>query len=121
MISGHKSPTFKILLFGRVTTFEVARPNVKPAVRRAAEVENTIKDPIRAVRNGAKISNAGSKVIIVVAAAESAFHISSIESRKALFSATQLGGRKLSSSRKALPINDAMHTNSITINIMHKT
>lgn len=64
------------MLFGKVMTFVVARPNVKPAVTRAAVVENTINELMRAVRNGAKTSNAGSKVMSVEAAAESAFVIS---------------------------------------------
>lgn len=33
--------------------FEVARPIVNPAVSKVAEVENTINELMRAVRNGA--------------------------------------------------------------------
>lgn len=65
-------------------TFEVARPNVKLAVRIAADVENAIKELIRAVRNGAKTNNAGSKVMSVEAAAESAFDNSLDDLRNSL-------------------------------------
>lgn len=53
----------------------MARPNVKADVRIAADVENIIKELIRAVGNGENASNAGRKVIRVLAAAE--FAISS--------------------------------------------
>lgn len=84
-----------ILFRGSVQIFEVARPNVKPEVRRAADVEYTIKQLIRAVGNGAKASNAGSKAIRVVAADESTLSVSEAEIRRSSFSFRQLGGRNM--------------------------
>lgn len=97
MASVHKSRTLKILLFGSVPTFETARPNVYPAVRSALDVENIIKELMRAVGNGAKFNNAGSKVISVEAAAASAFHISLDALAALLLTARQLVGIMLSS------------------------
>lgn len=80
-------------------TFDTDSPSVYPAVRSAVDVEKTIKELIRAVGNGAKINNAGSKVNSVEAAAASAFHSSLGESTALLLTAKQFFGIMASSWR----------------------
>lgn len=92
VVSIRRSTTLNNLFFGRVMTFAVARPNVKPAVIREAEVENTIKELMLAVGNGPKIRSAGSKVISVEAAAASAFHISPADCSTSSFPSRQSVG-----------------------------
>lgn len=70
MVSVQRSFTLNILFFGWVDTREVGSPNVNADVRIAADVENRINELTSAVGNGARINNAGSMVINVVAVPE---------------------------------------------------
>lgn len=89
-----------ILFRGSVEILEVARPNVKAEVRRAADVEYTIIQLIRAVGNGANASNAGSNAIRVVAADETTLSVSEAVVRKSSLAFTQFGGTNMSRSFK---------------------
>lgn len=64
----------------RVDIFGIGSPNFRPGVNNAAPVEKASKELIFAVGIEENVSKAGSRVMVVVAAAEPTFSISLIDS-----------------------------------------